>query len=114
LPAIGRLCHPLSRFYEFGIEGHGAAQRTGDAPPPLGEREAVGAGQRPRARRTAEVGATSRQGACGIDHGVPRTPAGVSDGGEAHELGLRRNPPAADAAASGHVDRYGVGPPALL
>ena len=59
----------------------------------------------------AEVGAATGQRAGEVDHRAPG--ASVAGDGEAHELGLRRDPPAADAAASGHVARYGACPPAL-
>jgi hypothetical protein len=120
-PAFGRLRHPLGQFYEFGIsisipcevERDVAAQCARDAPAAQRALQAVMAGGA-WVQASAEVGPAPGQGAAGIDYGaLGARPTGVAGGGEAHELGLRRDAPAAYAAAPGHVARYGACPPAL-
>src|SRR5581483_776671 len=90
----------------------GAAQAARDRSAAQRELQAGGVGS-PWGAGAAQVGAAPGQRAGGgeDDDGAGASAAARVGRGEAHERGLRGDPPAADAAAPGDVCGYGACPP---
>jgi hypothetical protein len=106
--ARGAAC--LWRFYEFGGKRHGRSQRAGDPAAARRALQARGLGERREATvgATAQVGAAAGQRAVAVEHRLAAYAGRLASHGDAQELGLRRDSPAADAAAAGHVRPYVV------
>jgi hypothetical protein len=93
----------FSRFYELGVERHRRAQRATDPATARRTGETVAGGQLVLCG-AADVGAATGQPAVRIGdrtRGDGRARSCVIGDSDAQQLGLRRGPPAADAAAQG-------------